>query len=299
MANLSRKSGQLLLFFCATTLLLASCTDSVAPTYVGTPIRIIDPKTVVDLEDIFIRFSYDMKRLNAGVPPIIFESLPAEISDVNSLARRKTLFLQTMLPMVLLANQEISKERTELFKLKTLINENTPLSSDQQSILLTLKKRYSVQNDVSEAEALTLLERRIDLVPPGLALAQAANESAWGTSRFSQLGNNLFGEWTFNPGTGIIPEDRPEGATYEVRRFATLYDSIRSYLRNLNTHSAYAEFRELRFEARKRGEKLNGLTLAAGLSKYSTRREEYVLDLQNLIRQNNLQRFAFAKLRQG
>jgi Bax protein len=299
MTNLSHKTGKIFLLFSAAALLLASCTESAAPTFLGTPVRIVEPKTVVDLEDTFYRYSYDISQLNAGVPPLIFGSLPTEMSEVRSSSRKKSLFFQTLLPMVLLANKEISEERSDLLKLTKIIANNQELEEEQLHRLSTLQLRYSVTGDPTAMKTLSKLQSRIDQVPAGLALAQAANESAWGTSRFSQLGNNLFGEWTFTPGTGIIPEGRPEGEIYEVRRFDTLYDSIRSYLRNLNTHSAYADFRKIRTEIRERGESPSGVALAEGLTNYSTRREAYIIDLQNLIRQNNLQRFTQVRLRQG
>ncbi len=138
---------------------------------------------------------------------------------------------------------------------------------------------------------------RVDTIPEDLALAQAANESAWGTSRFSLVANNLFGQWTFIPGQGIIPKDRPEGETYEVRKFSTVYDSVRSYLLNLNTHQAYKQLRQLRTASRVNGQNPKGLKLAEGLLRYSTRGEDYVKELQAMIRFNQLSRFTTAKLR--
>ena len=299
MVNLSKNSGRIFLLLSAATLLLVSCTESVAPIHEGTQIRIVEPGTVTDLEDAFNRYRYDISQLQAGVPPLIFESFPSELSNINPSSRKKSIFVQTLLPMILLANKEITEERADLLNLQRLLANNQTLKETQLHRLSTLQQRYAVKGEPTASKTLAQLQRRIDQVPAELALAQAANESAWGTSRFSQQGNNLFGEWTFTPGTGIIPEGRPEGATYEVRRFNTLYDSIRSYLRNLNTHSAYTDFRQLRTDARKRGETPNGISLAEGLTQYSTRREAYILDLQNLIRQNNLQRFTQVQLRQG
>ena len=111
------------------------------------------------------------------------------------------------------------------------------------------------------------------------------------------MANNLFGEWTFIPGQGIIPEGRPEGETYEVQKFATVYDSVRSYLHNLNTHSAYKHLRQLRAESRVSGKSPEGLKLAEGLLRYSTRGEDYIKELQAMIRSNKLNRFASVKLR--
>lgn len=299
MANLSRKSGKFLLLFGAATLFLASCTESVAPVYDGPAVSIVETKSISDLEKAFYHHRYDIKHLRQGVPPIIFATLPEELAKVSSSSRKKELFFQTLLPMVLLANKEIRQERKKFLQLEDLVNRGQELDSAQYHVLRTLQHRYAVKGKATAPATLAKLKNRIDQVPAELALAQAANESAWGTSRFSQEGNNLFGEWTFKPGTGIIPEGRPEGATYEVRRFSTLFDSIRSYLRNLNTHPAYANFRQLRAAARGRGETPSGMALAEGLSHYSTRRDAYVDDLQNLIRQNNLQRFAQASLRQS
>lgn len=299
MTNLSRKTGKFFLLLSAATLLLVSCTESVAPVYKGSPVKIVETETIENLEETFDIYRYSMDKLHLGVPPIILESFPPELSQLSSAKRKKRLFLKALLPMVLLANNEIAQERTKLLLISEQVQQKQPLDEEQLHLLVTLQQRYSVTGDPTAEKTLATLQRRINLVPAELALAQAANESAWGTSRFSQLGNNLFGEWTFTPGTGIVPEGRPEGATYEVKRFDTLYDSIRSYLRNLNTHAAYTDFRTLRAEAAARGETLNGEILAEGLLQYSTRREDYVLDLQNLIRQNNLERFAQVSLRQG
>ena len=299
MANLSHKSGKLFLLLGTAMLLLASCTESVAPVYEGSPISIIEGSHLDDLEHEFLRHNYDLSRLQQGVPPMIVEQLPGEFPALRPLRRRKSLFFQTLLPMVLLANREIAHERDLLNKLAEQTENGLPLDAYQLHQLRTLQARYAVKGPPTAESTLAKLKTRIDQVPPELVLAQAANESAWGTSRFSRQGNNLFGEWTFTPGTGIIPEERPDGATYEVRRFNTLYDSIRSYLRNLNTHAAYKPFRELRASLRREGQPLSGVKLAEGLIKYSTRREEYVSDLQKLIQQNNLQRFAAVNLRQS
>jgi Bax protein len=120
-------------------------------------------------------------------------------------------------------------------------------------------------------------------------LAQAANESAWGRSRFATEGNNLFGQWCFSQGCGLIPNGRPEGATYEVAVFDTPLDSIRSYMMNLNSFHAYDELRKIRKERRDQGQMITGKALAEGLINYSTRREEYVKEIQLMIEHNNLE----------
>jgi Bax protein len=139
--------------------------------------------------------------------------------------------------------------------------------------------------------------RRVDTIPPSLVLAQAANESAWGSSRFAREGNNLFGEWTYKPGTGIIPAGRPAGATYEVRKFSSIYESIRSYMSNLNRNGAYRKLREIREILRDSNQPVTGMSLAQGLAKYSQRGNAYIVEIQAMIRQNKLMRANDASLR--
>ena len=279
-------------------LLLASCSDSAAPIYQGSNIQILNASQTIELETEFERFSYQLDTLDQGVPALILQSLPKDLPEITSNSAKKNIFFKSILPMILLGNEEIRRERATVLGLKDKIDKGQPLSEQQQRQLETLAKRYQVKSDaLSSPPAIAELLSRVDVIPPELAMAQAANESAWGTSRFSQSANNLFGEWTFIPGTGIIPEGRPEGATYEVRRFESIYDSIRSYLLNLNSHYAYQELRQIRTVARVAGKPLNGSELAEGLFRYSIRGDDYVKDLQTLIRQNRLNRFAAVSLR--
>lgn len=289
-----------LFFFCSLlSLLLVSCSDSAAPIYQGSNIQILKTAVAHELEQEFQRHSYNLDELDRGVPPLILQTMPKDLSQIGSSYRRKEIFFKSLLPMILLANNEIRRERKKVLTYYEQLQQGKQLSDDQVHQLSELAKRYKVSTaSVTSEQALQELILRIDTIPAELALAQAANESAWGTSRFSQLANNLFGEWTFVKGAGIVPEGRPEGATYEVRRFENVYESIRSYLRNLNTHFAYKELRQIRAEARAAGEPLDGEKLAEGLFRYSIRGEEYVRDLQALIRTNRLDRFATASLRQ-
>ena len=297
-----KKPGKTILFFFSLlTLLLASCSDSLAPVYAGTTVQIIRASNLTELEKEFDRYNYDLNTLQDGVPPLVLQSFPREIASLNSSTKKKKVFFQSLLPMVLLANDEIRRERQVLLDLQDLSRMNGGSFTDSDYHLLkTLAKRYGVKlRKQDPRKALSKLLQRIDIIPIDLALAQAANESAYGTSRFSLLANNLFGEWTFTPGTGIIPEGRPAGEIYEVRRFNSLLESVRSYQRNLNTHSAYRSFRQLRAEARAADLEPTGRNLANGLLYYSTRREAYIKDLQSLIQQNRLERYASVTLRKG
>jgi len=280
------------------SLLLASCSDSAAPVYQGPDIKILKTTQAHELEEEFQRHSYQLDNLDHGVPPLILQTLPQDLPKITSSKRKKKIFFKSLLPMVLLANNEIRRERNQVIELKAIIERGETLDEFYRNRLNKLAKRYKIKSaNLSSKQALEELLLRVDTIPAELALAQAANESAWGTSRFSQQANNLFGEWTFIKGAGLIPEGRPEGATYEVKRFENVYESIRSYLQNLNTHFAYKELRQIRAEARHAGESLDGVKLAEGLFRYSIRGEEYVKDLQLLIRSNRLSRFAGLSLR--
>lgn len=288
----------LLPVFFGLCLLLVSCTDSVAPIYQGPDIQILQQTGHKDLEAQFQRYSYKLDALEQGVPPLILTAMPADLGDIHSSKKRKTIFFKALLPMILLANEEIRFERYQVQKTQQHLENFGKLSPDQRHILATLAQRYEVDYDPASPEkTVERLLKRVDIIPADLALAQAANESAWGTSRFSRVANNLFGEWTFIQGQGIVPEGRPEGETYEIQKFPTVYDSVKSYLHNLNTHPAYRQLRTIRAEIRSAGSKPSGVVLAEGLLRYSIRGMDYVRELQAMIRKNRLERFAGAKLR--
>lgn len=253
-----------------------------------------DPQTIqaeslTSLQTFFQALDYDWQRIEAGVPPFILESFPQDINYSANVTAKKHAFFMGLLPMVLLVNQEIEQDRSDFLAILDRSNSGERLRSADFKRLQEVLAAYGTPgNPLTDHQLRARLLRRIDTIPPSLVLAQAANESAWGTSRFAQLGNNLFGEWTFKPGTGIVPEDRPEGATYEVRKFPNIYESIRSYMRNLNTHGAYRKLREIRNSLRRENKPVTGLALAHGLANYSQRREDYISDIQGMILYNKL-----------
>jgi Bax protein len=138
---------------------------------------------------------------------------------------------------------------------------------------------------------MTLLYRRIDSTPASLALAQAANESGWGTARFAVKGNNYFGLWCWSSDCGLVPNERKEGASHEVSTFKTPVDSVKYYMQTLNSHPAYKTLRDLRLDARTNTTPLTGTLLAGGLLSYSERGEAYIKELRAMIRVNNLGQF--------
>ncbi len=258
----------------------------------------IRPKTTAGLQTFFQTLNYDWVQLENGVPPLILENIPADIEKSACTAVKKRTFFMGLLPMVLLANQEIEEERVEILRLLQKHESNISHPTDHER-LAEISKRYGLRGRPStDHRARTQLLQRVGTIPASLVLAQAANESAWGTSRFARLGNNLFGEWTYKPGTGIVPAGRPPGETYEVRKFSSLYESIRSYMNNLNRNGAYRELRKVRAELLKSEQAVTGMALAQGLLHYSQRGEEYIEEIQAMIRQNKLSRTEEASLRQ-
>lgn len=201
-------------------------------------------------------------------------------------AERKQAFFDYMRPVVEAANRDVHEQRRRLL---AIAGEESTGFFDRRFIR-RLAGRYGVDyDDAAPREALDALLTRVDTVPVSLALAQAAMESAWGTSRFARLGNNLFGEWCFDAGCGIVPNRRAEGRSHEVRAFPTPVASIESYLLNLNTHRAYRELRALRAARRAQGERPSGYQLAAGLNRYSEKGAVYVDEIRQVIRGNALE----------
>ncbi len=222
-----------------------------------------------------------------AVPPITVERLPPDLEKVP-LAERKSLFLRIMLPLVLLENRAILRDRLHLRH--AFVHEQIASGSYLARQVQRIAARYRVKGDINDPAVRQRLLRRVDVVPPALAMAQAANESAWGTSRFALEANNLFGQWIFGKGPGLIPEQRPEGASYRVRVFTDLRHSVQGYLQNINVGHAYGELRARRAAMRQAHESMNPLLLAMGLERYSTRGKEYVAEIQRMIAGNRLHR---------
>jgi Bax protein len=212
----------------------------------------------------------------------------AKPSATISVSDKKSNFFAYLNPMIVKANNEVLAQRTKLLGMQSDLPE---LTDSQQKYLMELSKTYRVDNKLSPEQQISLLSRKINTIPASLILAQAANESAWGTSRFAREGNNYFGQWCFTKGCGIVPSSRNEGAGHEVASFDTPLDSIKSYIRNLNRHITYKGLRDLRAQALSQGQKPSGELLAKGLIGYSERGEEYVKEIQSMIRYNKLSRF--------
>lgn len=201
-------------------------------------------------------------------------------------AERKEAFFSYFLPLIEEENQELLEIRQELVALQ---DERDNLSLFERIKVNDLAEEYEVEDfDISNAEHWQTLIRRIDIVPPSMALAQAANESAWGTSRFAQQGNNFYGQWCFVPGCGIVPNQRPEGASHEVADFSSPEESVERYIHNLNHHPAYSELRARREALRSGDDPITGLSLVPELESYSERGEAYIEELRSMIHFNEL-----------
>jgi len=244
----------------------------------------LDASVVASL---FEDLNYDLSKIRKGkkVKPFYISLLPKDISLIEDIKERKELFIKIILPLILQENEKIEEDREKLFKL--LVKKSN--TKEEKNWLKWKFKEYKIKNrDVSE------LKIRMDIIPVSLAIAQAAIESGWGTSRFALEGNALYGQWTWSD-KGLKPLDNVDG-DHKVMHFKILAASIKAYKKNLNTHSGYIEFREARANLRNRNEKVTGLKLTQYLDKYSAMGMEYTKKLELTIKKNSLSDFENVKL---
>lgn len=195
--------------------------------------------------------------------------------DIDDVKARKAAFFNYFGDIVNQINAQVLARRNGL-------------DSYDKATITSLCEHYKAPCTDNVDKDRSLLRNHIDAVPLSLVLSQAANESAWGTSRFAMKGNNYFGEWCFSRGCGLVPKQRSDGAHNEVRVFDSPSDSVASYIHNINTSHAYTELRALRAQLRTKGKILSGLTLAEGLTRYSARGDDYVAEIKAMIRFNKL-----------
>ena len=240
------------------------------------------------IEQLFEDTNYSLSevRKSKKVKPIRLSLLPNEIRQIESSKKRKNLFIQIILPLILEENNLILLDRKKLF---SILNKNK--NSKKEINWLNRKfKQYGVLN-----KDIPTLKVRMDIVPVSLAIAQAAKETGWGTSRFALEGNALFGQWTWS-GDGIKPAGAESDTKHKVMKFRVLKASVRAYQRNLNTHSSYKNFRQLRAQLRDDSESLDSLLLADQLDNYAETGKEYTKILKQIINQNSLKDFDDVKL---
>jgi len=241
---------------------------------------------VVGLAALFVVFYPDHMEPKTHRSPTLATPHVTSLPDFGAIpivAEKKEAFFTFMKPIIEAENNAIFVLRQNLVRLHVA----KTFSPDELTWLTELAAAYKLApfspDTAADRESLMA---RVDIIPLSLVMAQAANESAWGTSRFAREGNNLFGQWVFGKGKGMVPKNRIAGASHEVACFATVADSVRSYLHNLNTLWAYEPLRDIRREQRARGEEPGGESLAAGLVRYSSRGDAYIREIQQLIRMN-------------
>jgi Bax protein len=264
-----------------------------APRAPQKPTRIMLVGSTDKLSDVFERIGYQLDgvRRHGEVPRLFLATLPRDLSKIRVAADRKSLFIKSALPLILHVNELILAERARIIALKTRLDQGEKLHADETAWLDQTRERYELEK-LDFAEML----QRIDIIPPSLALAQGAEESGWGTSRFAREGNALFGQRIFKGTRGIVPMKRDRGQKHRVRAFGHLIDGVKAYADNLNTHSAYKLLREVRAKMRASGRVIDGKVLASTLVKYSERREKYVDTIKVIIRANHFHLYDKARL---
>ena len=246
--------------------------------------------------NLFDELNYDLKGVRAGqkVKPIYLTKLPKDIKTLGDTKKKRELFIKIVLPLILSENSKITEDRKKLFK---ILGKNFNTAGER----VWLKRRFK-EYKIDDRD-LSKLKMRMDIIPVSIALAQAANESGWGTSRFALEGNALFGQWTWSK-KGISPKNKDPDKSHKILQFQILKASVRAYKNNLNTHNAYKEFREKRAQLRQQNKQIIGSDLTKYLQRYSAIGEKYVAILEDIIERNSLTDFDKAnllpiKLREG
>ena len=225
--------------------------------------------------------------LNLAKPPRqeIVAPLP-DFSQYRDVRQLKSAFFAYLQPMIERQNEAIEAQRQRLLEIAERVDAGDGLSGSQQDFLEQMAQHYRIDEEVTGVQAtVSVLLRRVDTIPMELALVQAAKESGWGKSRFAVDANNLFGQWCYDPGCGLVPARRGKGKVHEVELFASVEDAVADYLLNLNTHPRYKPMREIRARLRRQNNSITGMALAEGLLHYSERRQAYVDELKSMIRQ--------------
>lgn len=217
------------------------------------------------------------------------EHIP-DFGKISNSKEKKIAFFEYLAPRIAEANAPILKHRAKLLKIREQVAEDGDPGWMDTRWLKKMLVHYEF-DDIPEEITLSHVDdllSRADIIPPSLIMAQAANESAWGTSRFAKQGNNFFGMRTYTPGTGIVPKRRAAGATWEVAAYDSVSEGIGAFIHTLNTNGAYLQLRLIRREQRRKGQELSGSALAGGLLRYSEKGHEYISIVRSMIRSNNL-----------
>ena len=238
--------------------------------------------------NLFADLGYDLQGVRAGqkVKPIYLTKLPKDLKTLGDTKTKRELFIKIVLPLILDVNKQITDDRKKLFK---ILGKN--FNTVGERVWLNRRfKQYKIED-----HDLAKLKMRMDTIPVSMALAQAANESGWGTSRFALEGNALFGQWTWSK-KGISPKNKDRNQNHKILQFQILKASVTAYKNNLNTHNAYKEFREVRAQLRQENKKIIGLDLTQYIKSYAAIGEKYVAIIEDIIEKNSLTDFDNANL---
>ncbi len=242
-------------------------------------------ETVLNL---FKDVEYDLGKVRSQklVKPIYFTQFPRDLNDLESTKLKKETFIKIVLPLIVAENERIIEDRE---KLKVLTKKKFTTDLEKQWLRQKLLEYKVKKGDLKE------LLVRMDIIPTSIALAQAAKESGWGTSRFALEGNAIFGQWTWS-GQGIAPLDRESNKNHKILKFPILRASVKAYQNNLNTHKSYSKFRQKRNSLRQKNKNIAGLELTETLNNYAQTGSEYTKILNQIIRQNRLTDFETVRL---
>ena len=242
-------------------------------------------ETVIQL---FKDVDYDLGKVRNEklVKPIYFTQFPRDLDNLQSVQLKKETFIKIVLPLIVAENEKILDDRE---KLKVISEKKFTSDLEKQWLRQKLLEYKVKKGNLDE------LMRRMDIIPVSIALAQAAKESGWGTSRFALEGNAIFGQWTWD-GQGIAPLKRDGDKNHKILKFPILRASVKAYKNNLNTHKSYLKFREKRNSLREKNKKITGLALTGTLKNYAQTGSEYTKILNQIITQNRLSDFEPVRL---
>jgi uncharacterized FlgJ-related protein len=242
-------------------------------------------ETVLNL---FKDVDYDLSQVRNKklVKPIYFTQFPRDLNELSNTRLKKETFIKIVLPLVVAENERILADRK---KLKRILKKKQTSDLEKQWLRQKLLEYKVKKGNMDE------LAERVDIIPTSIALAQAAKESGWGTSRFALEGNAMFGQWTWSD-NGIAPLDREGNKNHKILKFPILRASVKAYQNNLNTHKSYSNFRDKRMTMREKNRNIKGLELTETLKNYAQTGSEYTKILNQIIIQNRLTDFEPVRL---
>lgn len=232
-----------------------------------------------------VTISSVVKKDNVIEKPLHRVNLP-DFSAISDIPTKKRLFFDFLRPAIEAKNNQLAADRKRIKHWQSQIVSGNDLNSEDQASLQALFNTYRINNTAATAQKIYKLLERVDTIPTSLILVQAANESAWGTSRFARIGLNFFGIWCYKKGCGMVPNGRITGDKHEVTAFKSVDAAVSNYFKNINTNNAYQSLRDIRTELNIQGKPYDAALLANGLLLYSARGTHYIKEIKDMLRQN-------------